>query len=432
MLLLVVKDAGSMSAARTTLPVLCPSACLLSPRLSQLAGDSPIEGGVGRLLLLVEPQRGKLECVKNIAKIQFRHVRNRLRDGVRGSISHSAPLRDRRYVSCRESRIGGYDLDNDRRDVVDAAVVIRVRDHCVHYSLRIRAGLKELLKALVFDHAGKPVARQQEDITDVSFARQDIRLDVAAHADAAGDDIALRVMPCLLGGDQAGIDLILVGDSASMVFAGNDTTLPMKMDEMLYHVRVVTKAVKRALVVADMPFMSYHQGADQALGNAGRLMQDGLAEAVKLEGGESICPIVHRIVDAGIPVMGHIGLQPQSIHTYGTYKTRGSDPAEAERIVAEAHALEDAGAFAVVVEKVPAPLAKRISGELRIPTIGIGAGAGCDGQILVTPDMLGLTTQFNPRFVRKYGRLSDDMLSAFQRYRDDVKQRTFPTDAESY
>src|SRR4051812_110068 len=186
--------------------------------------------------------------------------------------------------------------------------------------------------------------------------------------------------------DQAGIDMILVGDSASMVFAGNDTTLPMKMDEMLYHVRVVTKAVKRALVVADMPFMSYHQGADQALGNAGRLMQDGLAEAVKLEGGESICPIVHRIVDAGIPVMGHIGLQPQSIHTYGTYKTRGSDPEEAERIVAEAHALENAGAFAVVIEKVPAGLATRISGELRIPTIGIGAGRGCDGQILVTPD----------------------------------------------
>ncbi len=232
--------------------------------------------------------------------------------------------------------------------------------------------------------------------------------------------------------DQAGIDLLLVGDSASMVFAGNDTTLPMKMDEMLYHVRVVTKAVKRALVVADMPFMSYHEGADSALHNAGRLMQDGLAEAVKLEGGASVCPIVHRIVDAGIPVMGHVGLRPQAIHTYGTYKTRGTEPDEAERIRADAHAFEDAGAFAVVIEKVPAPLAKRISSELRIPTIGIGAGRGCDGQILVTPDMLGLTTQFNPRFVRKYGKLSEDMLSAFRCYHQDVKQQAFPTEAESY
>jgi len=232
--------------------------------------------------------------------------------------------------------------------------------------------------------------------------------------------------------DRAGIDLILVGDSASMVFAGNDTTLPMKMDEMLYHVRVVTRAVKRALVLADMPFMSYHKGADEALGNAGRLMQDGLAEAVKLEGGRSICPIVTRLVDAGIPVMGHIGLQPQSIHTYGTYKTRGADPAEAQKILDDAQALQDAGAFAVLIEKVPATLAQRITDQLAIPTIGIGAGAGCDGQILVTPDMLGLTTQFNPRFVRKYAKLAEAMNDAFIAYRDDVKARAFPTEGESY
>ncbi len=232
--------------------------------------------------------------------------------------------------------------------------------------------------------------------------------------------------------DQAGVDMILVGDSASMVFAGNDTTLPMKMDEMLYHVRVVTKAVKRALVVADMPFMSYHKGEDEALGNAGRLLQDGMAEAVKLEGGKSICHIVERLVEAGIPVMGHVGLQPQSIHTYGTYKTRGTEEPEAKVIIEAALALEKAGAFAVIVEKVPAALAKRISSALKIPTIGIGAGQHCDGQILVTPDMLGMNTQFHPRFVRRYAKLSEDMKKAFKRYRDDVKQLKFPTDAESY
>jgi 3-methyl-2-oxobutanoate hydroxymethyltransferase len=232
--------------------------------------------------------------------------------------------------------------------------------------------------------------------------------------------------------DQAGIDVILVGDSASMVFAGNDTTLPMKMDEMLYHVRVVTRAVKRALVVADMPFMSYRKGADEALGNAGRLMQDGMAEAVKLEGGKSVSHIVERLVDAGIPVMGHVGLQPQSIHTYGTYKTRGTDEIEAETIIESARAFEAAGAFAVVVEKVPAALARRLTDMLRIPTIGIGAGHGCDGQILVTPDMLGINTQFHPRFVRKYAKLSDEMTRAFKHYHKDVKERKFPSDAESY
>ena len=232
--------------------------------------------------------------------------------------------------------------------------------------------------------------------------------------------------------DQAGIDVILVGDSASMVFAGNDTTLPMKMDEMLYHVRVVTRAVKRALVVADMPFMSYRKGADEALGNAGRLMQDGMAESVKLEGGKSVSHIVERLVDAFIPVMGHVGLQPQSIHSYGTYKTRGTDEGEAETIIESARAFEAAGAFAVVVEKVPASLARRLTDLLRIPTIGIGAGHDCDGQILVTPDMLGMNTQFHPRFVRKYAKLSEEMTRAFKHYHKDVKERKFPTDAESY
>jgi 3-methyl-2-oxobutanoate hydroxymethyltransferase len=232
--------------------------------------------------------------------------------------------------------------------------------------------------------------------------------------------------------DQAGIDLLLVGDSASMVFAGNDTTLPMKMDEMLYHTRVVTKAVKRALVVADMPFMSYHKGQDDALANAGRLMQDGMAEAVKLEGGKSLVPIIKRLVEAGIPVMGHIGLQPQSIHAYGTYKTRGQEPSEATRIFEDARALEDAGCFSLVIEKVPAALARRISQTVAVPVIGIGGGVDCDGQILVTPDLLGLTTQFSPRFVRKYAQLNDVMTAAFRAYKDDVKDKHFPSANESY
>lgn len=252
----------------------------------------------------------------------------------------------------------------------------------------------------------------------------------------AGDKIAALTAYDFLTArllDEAGVDVILVGDSAAMVFAGHDTTLPMKMDEMLYHVRVVTKAVKRALVVADMPFMTYHKGIDEALGNAGRLMQDGLAEAVKLEGaGDNILPIVRRLVEAGIPVMGHIGLRPQNILNYGTYKTRGTNQDEAEQIIAEAQALADAGAFSVVVEKVPAGLAERLTRAVPIPTIGIGAGAGCDGQILVTPDMLGLNTQFHPRFVRHYAHLAKEMTGAFSRYCEDVKAGSFPSRAESY
>lgn len=232
--------------------------------------------------------------------------------------------------------------------------------------------------------------------------------------------------------DDAGIDLILVGDSASMVFAGNDTTLPMKMEEMLYHVRVVTRAVTRALVVADMPFMSYHKGFEEALHNAGRLMQDGMAEAVKLEGGKSICPIVEKIVDAGIPVLGHVGLRPQSIHVYGTYRARGTEALEAQAIFDDALAFEAVGAFGVVIEKVPASLAERITRALKIPTIGIGAGHHCDGQILVTQDMLGVNTRFHPRFVRWYARLAEEMSRAFQQYLKDVKAQEFPADAESY
>jgi 3-methyl-2-oxobutanoate hydroxymethyltransferase len=232
--------------------------------------------------------------------------------------------------------------------------------------------------------------------------------------------------------DESGIDVILVGDSASTVFAGNETTLPITMQEMLYHVKVVTKAVKRALVVADMPFMSYHESVKEAIHNAGRFMQEGQAEAIKLEGGVEFLPTIKRLVEIGIPVMGHLGLTPQSIHKFGTYRTRGTSAAEAKKIISDAKALESVGVFALVLEKIPASLAKKISGAISIPTIGIGAGTHCDGQILVTHDMLGLYEKFHPRFVRRYAELGKSMRQAFHQYRDDVKKKKFPGEKESY
>jgi 3-methyl-2-oxobutanoate hydroxymethyltransferase len=232
--------------------------------------------------------------------------------------------------------------------------------------------------------------------------------------------------------DQAGIDVVLVGDSAANVFAGHDTTVSMTMEQMLYHAEVVARAVKRALVVADLPFMAYQISEQEALHNAGRFMKEALVEAVKLEGGTPICPTVKRIVDAGIPVMGHLGLTPQSIHKFGTYKTRGATKREAEQICQDALALEEAGAFAIVLEKIPASLAERITDSIRVPTIGIGAGAGCSGQILVTPDMLGVFTKFRPRFVRRYADLGKLMEQAFKQYLADVRDGSFPSDKESY
>lgn len=232
--------------------------------------------------------------------------------------------------------------------------------------------------------------------------------------------------------DGADIDLILVGDSAGNVFAGHDTTIPMTMEQMLYHAEVVCRAVKRALVVADLPFMSYQVSEEDALRNAGRFAKEALVEAVKLEGGERYCATVRRIVDAGIPVMGHLGLTPQSIHKFGSYKARGASAAEAKQITQDALALQDAGIFALVLEKIPARLAQTLTESLKIPTIGIGAGQGCDGQILVTPDMLGVFTRFRPRFVRRYAELGSDMDAAFRRYRSDVKDGAFPSEDESY
>ncbi len=232
--------------------------------------------------------------------------------------------------------------------------------------------------------------------------------------------------------DRAGIDVILVGDSAGMVVQGLDTTVGVTMEQMLYHCQVVARGVERALVVGDMPFMSYQVNADEALRNAGRLVKEAGVEAVKLEGGESICETVRRIVDVGIPVMGHLGLTPQSIHKFGTYQVRATEPEEAEELRRDALALERAGAFALVIEKVPAQLAAEISARAEIPVIGIGAGPGCDGQILVTQDMLGLYTRFHPRFVRRYAELGQAMLGAFERYQRDVKAREFPGPDESY
>ena len=232
--------------------------------------------------------------------------------------------------------------------------------------------------------------------------------------------------------DRAGIDVILVGDSAGMVVQGFETTVPVTMEQMLYHSAVVARGVERALVVADLPFMSYQVNPDEALRNAGRMIKESSVEAVKLEGGEILCPTIRRIVDVGIPVMGHLGLTPQSIHKFGTYQVRATEPEEADEVRKDARALEDAGVFAIVIEKVPAELAREIAQSVRIPVIGIGAGPGCDGQILVSHDMLGIYTRFHPRFVRRYAELGREMQAAFERYGRDVRAGEFPSADESY
>jgi len=232
--------------------------------------------------------------------------------------------------------------------------------------------------------------------------------------------------------DRAGIDVILVGDSAGMVVQGLDTTVGVTLEQMLYHSTVVARGVERALVVADMPFMSFQVNPDEALRNAGRMIKETGVEAVKLEGGLAICPTIRRIVDVGIPVMGHLGLTPQSIHKFGTYQVRATDPEEAAEVRRDALALEAAGVFSIVIEKVPAALAQEIARSVEVPVIGIGAGPGVDGQILVTHDMLGLYTRFHPRFVRRYAELARDMQAAFEHYTRDIKAGEFPSAEESY
>ncbi len=232
--------------------------------------------------------------------------------------------------------------------------------------------------------------------------------------------------------DAAGIDVLLVGDSASNVMAGHETTLPITLDQMIYHAQCVVRAVKRALVVVDLPFGSYQGNSKEALHSAIRVMKETGAHAVKLEGGEAVVQIIERILTAGIPVMGHLGLTPQSIYRFGTYKVRARDEEEADLLRRDAQALEKTGCFAIVLEKIPAGLAGDVSRLVRIPTIGIGAGRHCDGQVLVTHDALGLTTDFNPRFVRHYTNLAETITEAVHAYIQDVRTRKFPTDDESY
>ncbi|MCC8117528.1 MAG: 3-methyl-2-oxobutanoate hydroxymethyltransferase [Bacteroidales bacterium] len=232
--------------------------------------------------------------------------------------------------------------------------------------------------------------------------------------------------------DQAGMDLILVGDSASNVMAGNMTTLPITLDQMIYHAKSVVKGVNRALVVCDMPFGTYQGNSKEALSNAIRIMKESHAEAVKLEGGAEIRESIERILCAGIPVMGHLGLTPQSINKFGTYAVRAKEEAEAEKLVADAHLLEELGCFAMVIEKVPATLAARVAKEVSIPIIGIGAGNGCDGQILVMHDMLGINQGFSPKFLRRYADLDNIINGAVSQYIDDVKNVDFPNEKEQY
>ncbi len=232
--------------------------------------------------------------------------------------------------------------------------------------------------------------------------------------------------------DKAGIDIILVGDSASNVMAGNETTLPITLDQMIYHGTSVVKGVERALVVVDMPFGSYQGNSKEALNSAIRIMKETSADSVKMEGGKEIIESIKRILSAGIPVMGHLGLTPQSIHKFGTYVVRAKEDEEAEKLINDAHALEEAGCFAIVLEKIPAKLAERVAKEVSIPVIGIGAGGGVDGQVLVIHDMLGINQEFSPRFLRRYHNLFAEMTGAVQEYIGDVKNKDFPNEREQY
>ena len=232
--------------------------------------------------------------------------------------------------------------------------------------------------------------------------------------------------------DGAGIDVILVGDSASNVMAGNDTTVPITLDHMIYHAQCVVNGVDRALVVVDMPFGTYQGDTKLALKSAIRIMKESAGHAVKLEGGVEITDSIKRILTAGIPVMGHLGLTPQSIYKFGTYGVRAKEDQEAERLISDALALQDAGCFAIVLEKIPAELAKMVSEKLNIPTIGIGAGPHCDGQVLVLHDMLGITKDFSPRFLRRYADLGDAIDNAVKQYITDVRSDDFPNEEESY
>ncbi len=232
--------------------------------------------------------------------------------------------------------------------------------------------------------------------------------------------------------DAGGADVLLVGDSASNVMAGHETTLPITLDQMIYHASSVVRGVERALVVVDLPFGTYQGDSKMALKSAIRIMKESGGHAVKLEGGAEVQDSIKRILSAGIPVMGHLGLTPQSIYKFGTYTVRAKEEAEARRLMKDAKLIEELGCFGLVLEKIPAHLAKKVSESLAIPTIGIGGGADCDGQVLVTHDLLGITKDFHPRFLRRYAELYDVIKEATERYVDDVKARDFPSDKEQY
>ena len=232
--------------------------------------------------------------------------------------------------------------------------------------------------------------------------------------------------------DTAGIDIILVGDSASNVMAGHETTLPITLDQMIYHASSVVRGVDRCLVVVDLPFGAYQGNSKEALNSTIRIMKETGAHAIKLEGGEEVLESVKRILSAGVPVMGHLGLTPQSIYKFGTYTVRAKEEEEAEKLKKDALLLQDAGCFAIVLEKIPATLAKKVTESLTIPTIGIGAGGNCDGQVLVMHDMLGINTEFKPRFLRQYLNLHQEVTSAVQKYINDVKSKDFPNKNEQY
>lgn len=232
--------------------------------------------------------------------------------------------------------------------------------------------------------------------------------------------------------DAGGIDAILVGDSASNVMAGHETTLPITLDQMIYHAQSVVRAAKRCLVVVDLPFGTYQSDPQKALDSAVRIMKESGAHAIKLEGGQEIKKSIQKIVKAGIPVMGHLGLTPQSIYQFGTYKVRAKEDAEAQKLLDDAKLLEELGAFSLVMEKIPADLAQKVTENISIPTIGIGAGAHCDGQVLVLHDMLGMTYEFKPKFLRQYLNLYEDITQAVQQYVSDVKRMDFPNENEQY
>ncbi|BDD02712.1 3-methyl-2-oxobutanoate hydroxymethyltransferase [Aureibacter tunicatorum] len=273
----------------------------------------------------------------------------------------------------------------------------------------------------------------------MSVHKKEVKRKVTTHRlkemKAAGEKISMLTaydfsMARIL--DNAGIDVLLVGDSASNVMAGHETTLPITLDQMIYHACSVVKGVDRALIVVDIPFGSYQGDSREALKSAIRIMKESGAHAVKVEGGEDIIGSVDRILSAGIPVMGHLGLTPQSIYKFGTYSVRAKEEEEADKLISDAKLLEEAGCFALVLEKIPADLAKKVAESISIPVIGIGAGSDCDGQVLVVHDMLGINNEFKPRFLRKYANLHEVMTHAVSNYIEDVKTGNFPSDTESY